>query len=233
MWPSLLISLLLLAGCASSQGLDRRMIESILQQDFASMTEGAPAEPVRSPRLASPVKLAIYLQPTGLLQRQFDWNAGDRDHLTTWAEALKSQGLLSDLWFLPDSSLPTRTIGALRAAARRYHADLLLVVTGAGAIDRYNNVKASLWYWTIVGPYKADGTHSDALAVLKGSLWSTGSGELLGIDEVEGLVKRVGPAATVDDQDTIRQAERLALEQLSGKIGERLRGLLTNPQKVS
>jgi hypothetical protein len=229
MFPLLPIALLLFAGCAGSQGLDRRSLDVLLQRDFETMTGGHPAESPNAVRPKPPVKLAIYLQPTGYLNRHFEWTAEDRDRLVAWAESLKTQGLLSETWFLPDSSLATRTIGALSAATRRYHADLLLVVAGAGALDRYNNAKAGLWYWTIVGAYKADGTHSDALAVLKSSLWSVISGELLGIDQGEGLVKRVGPAATVDDQDTIRQAERLALEQLSLRVGERLRRLLTKP----
>jgi rhombotail lipoprotein len=229
MFHLLLLALLLLAGCASSYGLDRRTLDSLLQQDLEDITGRPVIEPAPAPRLVPPLKLAIYLQPTGYRQRQFEWNAEDRDRLTAWAEAVKARGLLSDIWFLPDSSLPSRSIEALRAAARRYHADLLLVVSGAGAIDRYNNGKAGLWYWTIVGAYTAHGTHSDALAGLKGSLWSVSSGELLGLDEGEGSVKRVGPAARVDDRDTIRQAERLALEQLSSRVAERLRELLKKP----
>ncbi len=229
MFPFLSIALLLLAGCASSLGLDRRALDALVQRDFEAIAGTAVMEASSAPHLTPPLKLAIYLQPTGYLHRQFEWNAEDRDRLMTWAAALKAEGLLSESWFLPDSSLPSRTIGALRAAARRYRADLLLVVSGAGAIDRYNNAKAGLWYWTIVGAYVADGTHSEALARLKGSLWSVGSGELLGTDEGEGMAKRVGPAATLDDRDTIGQAERLALEQLSIRVGERLGGLRKKP----
>jgi rhombotail lipoprotein len=100
----------------------------------------------------------------------------------------------------------------------RHGADLLLIVDGAATVDRYNNYKGVLLYWTILGAYFVDGTHSDSLCLVRGALWDVrGETKLFG-EEAQGLSKIIGPAARVEDREGITAARRLALTQLMEKL---------------
>jgi hypothetical protein len=106
----------------------------------------------------------------------------------------------------------------LRESAIRHGADLLLIVDGAAAVDRYNNYKAPLLYWTILGAYVADGTHSDALCLVRGALWDVRRETKLVEEEAQGLSKTVGPAARVEDGEGVTAARRQALTKLMEKL---------------
>jgi rhombotail lipoprotein len=99
----------------------------------------------------------------------------------------------------------------------------VLVFDGAAAVDRYNNYKAALLYWTIVGAYLADGTHSDALCLVKATLWDVKTGVRLLEEQAKAESKTVGPAALVNDLEQIEKARMAALdllfERLAGRIG--------------
>ena len=114
----------------------------------------------------------------------------------------------------------------LRATATRYGFDWLLVFDGAAAVDRYNNYKAALFYWTIVGAYLADGTHSDALCVVKGTLWDVKTGAALFDEKAEAQTKTVGPAALVDDKREIEGAKRTAMNIIFQRLAERFATLM-------
>jgi hypothetical protein len=75
-----------------------------------------------------------------------------------------------------------------------------------------------LLYWTILGAYFADGTHSDALCIVRGTLWDVRTGARLASEEAEGQAATIGPTALLDDHDVIRQAKRQALESLLAKL---------------
>jgi hypothetical protein len=95
------------------------------------------------------------------------------------------------------------------------------VFDGAAAVDRYNNYKAALLYWTILGAYLADGTHSDALCVMKATLWDVKTGAKLFEEEAEAQTKSVGPAALVDDGKEIEKARTMAMNSLLERLTKR------------
>jgi rhombotail lipoprotein len=118
----------------------------------------------------------------------------------------------------------------LRGTAARYGVDWLLIVDGAAAVDRYNNYKAGLLYWTIAGAYVADGTHSDALCVLKATLWDVKTGAALFEEEAEAQTNTVGPAALVDDDREIERARTTAMHLLMERLTKRF-AMLVKPGK--
>ena len=118
----------------------------------------------------------------------------------------------------------------LRATAARYGVDWLLIVDGAAAVDRYNNYKAGLLYWTIVGAYVADGTHSDALCLLKATVWDVKTGAALFDEEAEAQTKGLGPAALVDDNREIERARTTARDLLMERLTKRF-AMLAKPGK--
>ena len=64
----------------------------------------------------------------------------------------------------------------------------------------------------------ADGTHSDALCLMKATLWDVKTGARLFEQQAEGMTKKVGPAALVDDGDEIERARNVAMETLLQRL---------------
>jgi hypothetical protein len=212
--------LLGLGGCANSQGLSREALQDVIAQEETRFRD-TPAAAAPSTQPNTP-RLGLYLKPTGFVDREFEWTGGDRDAVLGWAQRLPNSAGRNNAGFLTLSSLKGHTLTELRSTATRYGFDWLLVFDGAAAVDRYNNYKAALLYWTILGAYLADGTHSDALCVLKATLWDVKTGARLFTQQAEGTSTKVGPAALVDDREEIEHARKLALDALLQRLTEQL-----------
>jgi hypothetical protein len=207
--------ILFLAGCASSQGLHSDRLQAILEQE-ESRFAGPPSTAETPTRPNAPV-LGLYLKPTGFLHREFEWTTRDRDTLLAWSKGIQLSGGRS-IGFVSVSSLKGETLKELRASAARYGVDWLLVFDGAVVVDRYNNYKAAWLYWTILGAYFADGTHSDALSIMHATLWDVKTGARLFKQQANGMTKKVGPAALVDDREEIERARKVAMEFLLQRL---------------
>ena len=219
----LLLLFVLFYGCASSQGLAIQPLHEVLGQEesrfFGGQSFAATAPPatiVHSPALG------LYFKPTGFLNRLFEWTDHDRTKALKWASSVEPNPESRQHGLVPQSSIKGDTFQELRASASRYGYDLLLIFDGAAAVDRYNNYKGPLLYWTIVGAYVADGTHSEALCLIKGSVWDVKTGALLFVEEAEGRAQTVGPAAYVEDEAVILDAKQHALAGLLQKMEQRL-----------
>lgn len=226
------LTMMATAGCAGSQGLHPEALHERLQDEMQRFIGGQPPKAIatrQSGQTAAQTapKLGLYLKPTGFYQREFEWTSGDRDALLAWAKELSSNGRLASAGFIPQSSLKGNTLNELRESAARYGADLLLIVDGAAAVDRYNNYKAGLLYWTILGAYLADGTHSDALCLVRASVWDVKTGRGWFTEEREARAQQVGPAARIEDEVSVSNARREALSQLLAAVKERLAQLRT------
>ena len=221
---SLMITLVaaLVTGCTSSQGLSSDRLRAVLAQD-ESRFFGAPiaAPATGSGKLLMPAALGLYLKPTGFLHREFEWTDHDREVVSEWLKSFPLGPGGKSVGLVPLSSLKGDTFTELRASAARRGVDLLVVLDGAAAVDRYNNYKAPLLYWTILGAYFADGTESDALCLVKGSLWDVKTGALLSSEEAEGRAQIVGPGAFVDDNKALLAARQEALTDLLSKLKSR------------
>jgi hypothetical protein len=189
----------------------------------ATQADGTPTRP-------NPPALGLYLKPTGHLHREFEWTTRDRDALLAWSRQLPLGPGGKSTGFLTLSSLKGHNLTELRGTAARYGVDWLLIVDGAAAVDRYNNYKAGLLYWTIAGAYVADGTHSDALCVLKATLWDVKTGAALFEEEAEAQTNTVGPAALVDDDREIERARTTAMHLLMERLTKRF-AMLVKPGK--
>ncbi len=222
----LFTAILIAGGCASSQGLSHDALMDVLRQEEsrflgASAAHGTPIRP-------NAPTLGLCLKPTGYLHREFEWTSRDRDALLSWSRQLPLGADGRSTGFLTLSSLKGHSLTELRGTAARYGVDWLLHVDGAAAVDRYNNYKAGLLYWTIIGAFVADGTHSDALCVLKATLWDVKTGAALFDEEAEARTKPVGPAALVDDDHEIERARTTAMNLLMERLTKRF-AMLAKP----
>ena len=214
-----LAPLLFLTACSSSQGLHLDPLQQTLQDEEARFVGTLPEKSLANPSTSpGPPKLALYVMPTGFLRHEFEWTDADREALLAWTNRLQRDSLISGASLVQISSIKGNRLRELRESAMRNNADLLLIVDGAATVDRYNNYKGPLLYWTILGAYVADGTHSDALCLVRGALWDVHGETKLVEEEAQGLSRIVGPAARVEDREGVTAARRQALSRLMEKL---------------
>lgn len=218
-----LLCAVLALGCAEGQGLQVQPLHDELQQGESRFLAGQPSPSIveRTPIMVRPA-LGLYLKPTGFLRRLFDWTDEDREMVVNWANSAQPDPAGRSHGLVPQSSLKNETLRELRDSAARYGYDLLLILDGAAAVYRSNNYKAPLFYWTIVGAYVADGTQSEVLCLVKGSVWDVKTGALLFSEEAEGRAGAVGPAAFVEDEAVILDARKQALTILLERVAKKL-----------
>ena len=218
------LTLALCAGCASSQGFDRAAMTEVLH--VASPAEGGNRTPSnQNSTLSPPFRLGVFFAdhefPNHQSLRKVEWLSADREQLLQGLSPLQDQQQLADIFVLMDSTVQAGNIDGIRQAGARYGADAVLIVDGAGAIDRYNNGYAWL-YPTLIGAYLAPGTESAALVMATGSLWAVHSEGRTPIQTVEGASKIVGSAVFVEDSAALQEAKQRALQALSTRIVEQL-----------
>lgn len=221
----------MLTGCAASKGFDR----GTLRNSLGEITTDQDIENVLAlkPQLPTPFKLAVYLNNESWNAKRRFWNDEEKNDLLTYGNRLKEAGIVSDIYVISEDIVPgprhsgyvrasdRDTLKDLRLGAARYGADALLVITDVSSVDRYNNPSALL-YWTIIGAYVIPGTHSDALVMMRSSLWDVRNGYLYATQDAEGMGKRVGPALVTEDVDSVYAAKKMAIADLGKKLTDRL-----------
>jgi hypothetical protein len=215
------------AGCAGPQGFDRQAMRELFHHDPDIVTERDITSTLELKAGATaPFRLGLFFVrkpvPTRGMIRRVDWFTADKEALLRRLAPLRDERVLADVFILTDSTVQGVRLRDIRLAGARYGADVVLIVDGVAAVDRYNNGYASL-YPTLIGAYFAPGTESEALFMIEGSLWDVRSEFLYGAQVVEALSKTTGPAALVEDRTVIEQAKAAAIEDFGRKIEEKLR----------
>lgn len=223
--------ILVLTGCAASKGFDR----GALRESLGSVTTDRDIQEVLAlkPQLPAPFKIGVYLNSNSWDYKRRFWTDQEKNELLTYGDQLKDAGVVSQIYLISEETVPNHNNWArfhsgnqdklkdLRLAAARYGADAVLVITDVSSVDRYNNPAAFL-YWTLIGAYLVPGTHSDALVMMRSSLWDVRNGYLYATEETEGMAKRIGPAFVLEDVDTVNQAKHVAIVDFGKKLTERL-----------
>ncbi|BFU96274.1 MAG: conserved exported protein of unknown function [Nitrospira sp.] len=222
---------MMLTGCAASKGFDR----GTLRDSLGQVTTDKDIQEVLTlkPQLPAPFKLGIYLNSNSVNYKTRFWTDEEKNDLLTYGNQLKEAGVVSDIYLISEDTIPDRhNAGRLNAANREslkdlwlaaasYGADALLIITDTSSVDRYNNA-AALFYWTIVGAYLVPGTHSDALVMMRSSLWDVRNGYLYATQDAEGMGKRIGPAFVTEDIDSVYAAKKMAIADFGKKLTDRL-----------
>lgn len=226
--PLVILISFLLSGCAGSQGIDIEPMRAALHHGRAGTISEQNTAHVEAGSPPKPFRLALYF-----LQRDFpphraiqkaDWVRADKSMLVNAFAVLRNEQLVTETISLEDVTVQGQDIVKIRQAARRYGADVVLLVDGLASVDRYNNLYAAL-YATVIGAYLAPGTESDALFMIEGSLWDVRTGRLYVTETVEGRSRSVASAAVVEDREVIAQAKKVALEEFGKRMADALRRL--------
>lgn len=212
-----------LTGCAASQGFDRHAMQRFLHTETSEVDEPQPDGGRRPP---TPFRLGLFFVakdfPAQRMLRQTDWVAADKERLKGGLASLLKDGLISDIVVLEDPTIRGHDASAIRRAGRRYGADVLLIVEGTGAVDRFNNASAWL-YATLVGGYLASGTEIQALTMIQGSLHDVRGEGVYARDTAEGSASVTGPAMLVEDREVLERAKQAALDELSKRMVDQIR----------
>lgn len=212
------------AGCASSQGFNRTAMNEVLHVEPTPIPESQPLAS-QGVHLSTPLRLGVFFVNHDFPHRQsirtVEWLARDRDQLLRELDPLQDTHILQDAFVLMDATLRGEDIRGIRQAGARYGVDLVLIVDGVAAVDRYNNRFAWL-YPTLLGAYLAPGTESDALVMVTGGLWAVRSEWHAPMQRVEGTSMLVGSAVLVEDIAALQEAKKHAIRALGQRIVDRL-----------
>ena len=212
-----------IAGCASSQGFDRGRLNNQLGKDEPQATDSEIARVLAlQPQIHFPIRLGIYARERYSGWGDPAWRIEDSD--TAWVEALKAEGLVSEVVPIVASTVGGREIADIRLAAAHHHVDAVLILDFVSDVDRYNNPLAAS-YITIVAGWLIPGTHSDALVMMTGSMWDVRNGYLYATARTEAEASEMGPAFLLEDYRAVRHAHRDALTALEQEMTVRLRNL--------
>lgn len=215
------------AGCASSQGFNRTAMIEALHID---PTHDQNTWPLASHdfQFSPPFRLGVFFGnpniPDSQSIRKVEWLSTDRGQLLRELAPLQNEQILTDTFVLMDATLRGEDIRGIRQAGARHGTDMVLVVGGTAAIDRYNNRYARL-YPTLIGAYLAPGTESAALVMVTGTLWAVRSEWQTPMQTVEGISRLVGPAVFVEDNAALEEAKERAIQALGMRIVDLLRRL--------
>ena len=222
----LLLIILFSTGCMSSQGFNRTAMGERLHATPTSQ-ESQPLSP-QNARPSPPFRLGVFFAehngPNTASIRKVEWLSVDRDHLLRELTPLQDERLLADTFVLRDVTVRSDDIKGLRLVGARFGVDLVVIIDGIAAIDRYNNRFAWL-YPTLIGAYLLPGTEIDALVIATGSLWAVHSDWHAPMQTVEGQSKVKGSAAFVEEATALQEAKQAAIQALGQRIADQLQHL--------
>ncbi|HJR78048.1 MAG TPA: hypothetical protein VJ805_13790 [Nitrospiraceae bacterium] len=219
--------LVTLSGCASSRGFNREAMQAMVRTEPDVVTDRDIARVLDvQPDLPVPFRLAVYFTahraPFHFSIQRPNWLTADKELVLDSLKPLKDEIVIKTAFVLADSTVQGTLNRDIRLAAARYNADVVLIVNGAAAVDRYNN-RSAAWYATILGAYLAAGTQSDALFMIEGTVWDVRTGYLYGTQTAEGSAQSVGPAASLQDKEVVARAKEAALESFGKHTADLLR----------
>lgn len=230
---ALLVTLLLSTGCSlTPRGFDHGALVRAARVDREMATDADIAGAIAlRPELSLPVRLAVWFRPAGWWREfRFFWSAEDREVVLGALRPLADAGIVGEIVVLADSVVTGDDLRAARLAAARHRAEVVLVVTGASAVDRYSN-PAALLYCTVAGLWVVPGTRADGVFFATGSLWDVRNGFLHAATEAKGTFGAKGPAMLLSDEEVVEGAKRAALTALADELRVRV-GSLREPAPV-
>ena len=216
---------ILLFGCA--HGIDRNALQERLNDGAIQTTDASIAE-VRGlkPQLRLPCRLAVYLRPSS--NQDWRWTLEDKAVLDQLATVLKKEGIVADVFPLPELITGKGDVKELRLAAAQCGADALFIIRGVAQTDSYQNF-ASVFNLTLVGGFVVPGSHMDSLFLIEGALIDVDNGFIYTAMQAEGMGRIMRPSFVIEERESIGMAKAKAVAQFGDEALRRMRWLATTP----
>ena len=220
-------------GCSS--GFDREAMTAQMLQDQPLVFDDADILKIEQarPQVQAPFRLAV-VPPTIFNSRSHGEpgeTEGQRREIMAWGERLRKEGIVSDLFIIPEiltsQFRSNNSVKDIRVAAARLQADAVLILRSTTDVDSYVN-PLSLLNVTIVGMFLAPGHHRDALTIVEGMVVDNRNQFVYFAGSAEGKGVTLAPKAWVDEKDAVRDSRVEALKafgELLSKEGRRMAGL--------
>ncbi len=224
----LVFTSLFAAGCAS-KGFNRGQLDSqmgVTKPTYDDAEIKAAYE--KKPNLPSPFKLAVYFKtPKHATYGEpvWRWSEDDKAVLAGVAAELKKEGLVADVFPIVSSATGgSEDLKALRLVAAKHQADALLIVSGAGEIDRYTN-HAGYSYLLLLPTLFVRGSEADTLFVTSATMWDVKNEYLYLTAEAEETTRESYIAAWGrNDKDLLAEAKNKSVAKLRDELTRMIKG---------
>lgn len=228
LWLLLFLPIVLLQfGCAS-KGFNRGELKEQVGVIRPAFDDKEIKEAYnKKPNLPKPFKLGVYFTTPKSAKgadKQWRWTEQDKALLEEIGKELKSEGLVSDVFPIVDTLVQSDELKSLRLVAAKHQADALLIVSGAGQIDRYINN----WGWSyalLLPALFVPGSQADTLFVTSATMWDVRNEYLYLTAEAEATGKDTYIAAFgKQDKDLIDEAKTQSLGNLKQELKKMIKG---------
>jgi hypothetical protein len=222
------VAALTFGGCAS-KGFNRGALQEQIGIKNPVVTDKDIKEILnKKANLPRPFKLAVYFKKPveGYYQKSnWRWNDKDKELILEAANELKSEKLVSEVFPILGSVVEGNDLKSVRVAAAKHGADAVLVINGAGEIDKYTN-KLGLSYILLVTAAFVPGSVADTLFMSSATMWDVRNEFLYLTAEAEGKVSETYIALFGEtDMERIEKAKALSLANLKVEIVKMVQGM--------
>ena len=224
----LMVVSLFVFGCAS-KGFNR----GALQEQIGVKTPVVADKDIKEilnkkPNLPRPFKLAVYFkkqEQSEYKKSNWRWSEKDKDLILEAANELKSDNLISDVFPILGSIVDGNDLKSVRVAAAKHGADAVLVIDGAGEIDKYINN----WGWSyilLVTTAFVPGSEADTLFLSNAAMWDVRNEYLYLTAEAEGRSSDTHIALFGEkDEARFEKAKLSSLSNLKNEILKMVKGI--------
>lgn len=223
-----LVLSLAITGCAS-KGFNRGSLQDQIGVEKPVTNDKEIKEILsKKPNLPKPFKLAVYFKKPA--QKEYSkskwrWTDQDKDLVLEAAKQLKSENLISDVFPILGSLVADDDLKSIRVAAAKHGADAVLVIDGAGEIDRYIND----WGWSyilLVTTAFVPGSEADTLFLTSAAMWDVRNEYLYLSAEAEGKTDNRHIALFGDkDEALLEKSKSISLQNLKNEIINMVKGI--------
>ncbi|HEY1078570.1 MAG TPA: hypothetical protein VGE46_00665 [Bdellovibrio sp.] len=222
---------LLQIGCAS-KGFNRGELRAQTGVVKPADDKEIAAALSKKPNLPKPFKVAVYFKRPAAgghnnpwaQSRSWTWDEQDKELLVDIAKDLKATGVVADVFPILDSFVTSEDLKALRLVAAQHGADALLLIGGAGTIDRYVNNWA-LSYVLVVPTLFVKGSEADTLFVTNAVMYDVRNEYLYFATEAESQTnEKYSPVSSRSDKEILNEAKRASLLKLKVGIKDMVAG---------
>lgn len=219
---------LALAGCAS-KGFNRGALQDQIGIQKPVVNDKEIKDILsKKPNLPKPFKLAVYFKkpsPKDLSKAKWRWTDQDKALILEVAKELKSENIVSDVFPILGSLVADEDLKSIRVAAAKHGADAVVVIDGAGEIDRYINN----WGWSyilLVTTAFVPGSEADTLFLSSAAMWDVRNEYLYLSAEAEGKASNTHIALFGDkDEVLLEKAKTDSLQNLKNEVINMVKGL--------
>lgn len=178
----------------------------------------------KKPNLPKPFRLAVYFKKPSSVDSAsaWRWTPEDKNILTDIENSLKTQGLVSAVFPLVSTLVKDESLTNLRLVAAKHQADAILVINGAGDIDRGTN-KLAFSYIALLPMAFAKGNKAETLFTTTATLWDVKNELLYLTAETEATtVNESTPFNMKSDKELYDEARTQALAKLQEEIKKQI-----------